>query len=885
MGNHGSMSYKESRSDVFISYAGHDRAWAEWIASELEAHGLSVEFGTRDWLAGDNGVGRMVDALRRADLIISVWSVAYFEREQFTTDEWAEVMRARLDPTGQARLIPLRIEQVTPPPMLKSLVYWDLYGRSEAAARDILLSAIGKANAGKQSPRFPGTEGTLQADIVRPGAEAFERSKPRLPGVLPRVQNLPTRSAAFTGRGRLLVALREQLSAGSPVVAVAFHGLGGVGKTTLALEYAYQLSGAYDIIWWVDCERIELIEEQFAALATEAGWVNRTADTPVAVASLRRSLSVTPGWLLIFDNAENPGALRFLLPQGPGHILITSRNPSWKEVASPVDVDVFAREESVGFLCGQVPTLSSREADSLADALGDLPLALAQAVGVLAETQMPVDDYLTALGSSPGEVMGAGAPAAHRNSLSASVSVSVLQLGESDRAAVQLIEICAFLAPEPIPVELFTIAAAADALDDPLATQSRSPYGVRRAMSRVGRYGLGRVGREGLIVHRLTQAVLRDRMTDEQRQTALGRAQSIVVAAAPSGSQEPGLWETWSRILPHIVAIDPPTTDNRDVLDAAGRAAWYLLNRADLKAALILARALHERSLALFGPADPTTLQLGLTRARAHRDVGEFQEALVLDQDVLRGRRELFGNDDRRTLYAAACVALVLHDLGSYEEARQLNQETLERCREILGPDDPDTLTTAHGLAGDLRGLGDFTRALDLDEDNSMRRRRTLGEDHPHTLRSAHSLAEDFRATGQQQAAKTLDDQTLAYRRQVFGVDHPESLRSLHSLAADLRELGRYREAMSCDEDALARRTRVLGKRHPDTLESARSLRGDLKLLGQIERANEIAADFDLPLYDVNTFSDRFWNAMQANGTAEGSGELGTSLRRGPENS
>jgi len=774
------------RKDVFISYAGRDRAWAEWTAWELEAAGLSVELDSWDWSAGDNFVLRMNDALARADRVLTLWSAAYFERERFTTNEWTALIAERLGDSGHSRLVPLRIEEVTPPQILTPLIYQDLFGIGETTARQVLLSVFSRdRRAPTAAPGFPG-----QIDQYAGIGSASARSGPRLPGSLPEVNNLPSRSATFTGRDKLLAGLRERLIAGNLMVVHALHGLGGVGKTTLAIEYAHRFSGAYDVVWWVDCERVELIDEQLASLGVEAGWVTRGTETPVAVAEVKRRLRALGKCLVVFDNAEDPAALQNFLPRGPGHVLVTSRNPAWTQLADAVELDVFTREESVGLLCTQVPALSDQEADALAEALGDLPLALSQAAGVLAETRMSADEYLSELAGHPARVLTAGAPAAYGRSLSATVGVAVERLGVDDRAAGQMVTICAFLAPEPVPVDLFTTAMRSGALEDPLATQARTRYGVRQIMAKVGRYGLGRVGEEGLVLHRLTQAVLRDQLDATGQLQIRARAEAIVVAAGPAGSQEPGLWAQWARVLPHLLALKPVESTNRDLLDIANRAAWYLLNRADLVAGKALAGGLHTQAIAVFGRDDPVTLEISCTYARAHRELGRYDEALRLDEDTLERRRRRFGDNHQKTLYAAACVALVLGDLGRHEEARALNQDTLARCGRVLGPDHPDTLTAAHGLAADLRALGEYAPARDLDRDTLDRRRRTLGEDHPHSLRSAYNLGADFRAMGEFAAARELDESTLARRQRVLGDDHPDTIGSARSVAADLRATG-----------------------------------------------------------------------------------------------
>ena len=177
---------------------------------------------------------------------------------------------------------------------------------------------------------------------------------PRLPGTMPRMWNIPARNPGFTGRDGLLVAVRERLLAGDRAVVQALHGMGGVGKTQLAAEYAHRFAGAYDLAWWINAEQAGLIGDQFAALGTALGCVQAGAGTEAVRAAVLAELRARGRWLLVFDNAEDPADVTPWLPGGGGHVLITSRERGWDEIAAPVEVDVLARSESVAILQGRV---------------------------------------------------------------------------------------------------------------------------------------------------------------------------------------------------------------------------------------------------------------------------------------------------------------------------------------------------------------------------------------------------------------------------------------------------------------------------------------------------------------------------------------------------
>jgi hypothetical protein len=231
---------------------------------------------------------------------------------------------------------------------------------------------------------------------------------PRLPGGVPRVWNIPASNPGFTGRDDLLEAVRKRLLAGDKAVVQALHGMGGVGKTQLAAEYAHRFAAAYDLAWWVDSEQGGLIGDQFAALGLALGCIQAGTGIdvvrPVVLGALRER---GDGCLLVFDNAASPADVMPWLPGG-GHVLITSRERGWADVAAAVEVDVLARHESTAILRDRVAGLAEADADRLAGELGDLPLAVAQAAGFMAETAMAAAEYLDLLRNRAAQLLDYG---------------------------------------------------------------------------------------------------------------------------------------------------------------------------------------------------------------------------------------------------------------------------------------------------------------------------------------------------------------------------------------------------------------------------------------------------------------------------------------------
>jgi hypothetical protein len=697
----------------------------------------------------------------------------------------------------------------------------DLEGTARLAA---LLADLGSldpergpsgANVPIQLNFFPSSE--------PPGHGAEERDN------RPLVWLVPPRNPSFTGRQEVLDDLRARLHSEHRAVVQALRGWGGVGKTQIAVEFAHRNSAEYRLIFWIDAERTDLIGEQYAELAIELGLAEVGADTPGAVRAVRSHLQHTADWLVILDNAESPHDLVPWLPQGPGHVIITSRHQRWGELARPVDVDVLEREESIALLRTSYPDLDETDAHRLAEQLGDLPLALAQAGGYLTETGCRPAEYLDSLAAKASAVLNSSQPTTYPRSLVATVALATKRLSSVDPAALGMMLLCAFLAPEPVPITLLALARAPDcAADDPfaqLAVLSESdPIALRQCIGTITNFGMGKPSADGIVLHRLTQAILRAQLTAEEARRARVIIDRLVVSADPGDPAHPSSWTTWARLLPHLLAIDPAGSTNPELRALACNATWYLLTRAATEPGLALASKLHERWLSDDGPDDYYTMWAANSVARAWYDSGEVSKALALHEETYLRRRRLLGADDQQTLITANNLARDLRATGEAERARQVDEDTYERRSRLLGADHLHTLISGINLARDLRILGRTEEACALDEDVLERRRRTLGQDHPHTLDSGNSLARDLFALSRCAEARDLDEHVLARRLLVLGQDHPHTLDSADNLARDLFALGEVEQAYQMDQNTYARRQRVLGDAHRDTLISRRNV-------------------------------------------------------------
>ena len=633
---------------------------------------------------------------------------------------------------------------------------------------------------------------------------------------------IPARNPGFTGRAKLLEAVRTQLLGGDRTVVQALHGMGGVGKTHLAIEYAHRFAAEYDLAWWIAAEQPELIAEQFGLLAAELGCAPPGADLEAVRRALLAELHGRDRWLLVFDNAEDPDDLAPWLPGGTGHVLITSRARRWGEIAVPIQVDVLDRSESIAVLRRRVLALSEADADRIAEAVGDLPLAISQAAGYMDDTGMGASEYTGLVGVRAAEILDQGRPSSYPRSLGAVTQLAVDRLRAEDPAAGDLARICAFLAPEPIPVEWFTRAAAE--LPSLLRQEAADPVAWRQVLARISSHALVRLDHHGLQMHRLTAAIIGQALPSPERAAARATAERILAGAAPVITGDLPTWPAWAAILPHLLHLDPATSENGDLRLLACDATLVLYLRGDYNTAQDLAQRLHRAWSDSLGKDHPDTLYAANNLARSLSGLGDYEGARQLDQDTYIRRRRIFGENHSNTLHSASNLARDMQTTGDYQGARTLLEDNLSRRRRIFGENHTDTLHSANRLAVTLHDLGDYEDARTLQEDTLTRSRHVLGEDAPETLRSASDLAITLHALGDHEGARALQEDTLARRRCVVGDDHPYTLASASHLVLVLGELGEQQAALDLGEDTLARMRRTLGADHPRTLAIADSL-------------------------------------------------------------
>ena len=433
-----------------------------------------------------------------------------------------------------------------------------------AIALGLVTSAVGvitrrKARVGKQfghgEPRYEISEAPVpfKDRDVRPSATYASLIRTVDAQT---ASNLPPRNPVFTGRGNLLEEIRNCL-AGGLVPAVALRGLGGVGKSQLALEYAHRLreAGLYELVWRVRADSPVTAGEDLASLAPLLGVTPDGKIGDVANAAVD-ALKYRSNWLLVFDNAASPRDVSLVLPSGYGHVLITSRNRGWSGIAAQLDVQEFSRAESIEFLTKRTGRHEPQPAAELAEELGDLPLAMAQAAAFIETHAMIIDAYLN-LYRDPAIARRLRAVGLDSGEYPVSVAVTWLlnfgQLKRSRPAAVDLLRLCAYFDPDRIELNVLRIDSGLAGRR--LKSVMRDPLKRATTIGALAQASLVTVEDQRMRIHRLVQAVTRDQLGSHKAAIWGQRALRVVTSAFPDQPEEPPCWPVCAELAPHVEAI------------------------------------------------------------------------------------------------------------------------------------------------------------------------------------------------------------------------------------------------------------------------------------------------------------------------------------------
>jgi tetratricopeptide (TPR) repeat protein len=822
-------------ADIFISYTASDRDWAFWIAKELEALKHTPHIHEWEIKNGDDIYAWMESRHDAADHVLCVVSDDYLKAPYSTLERNAALWQAASKRPGFVLFVAVKPCKL--PTLADHIRRCELFGVPEEAARIRFREFMTKREA--------------------PAIAAF-------PGKVFAVSNIPISVPThFMGRDDALAAIATELARYDGRVAItALHGLRGVGKTTLAAAYAERHRGDYRATWWIRARTPDGMRADLVALGVRLGWVAADdKEEPALAAVMERLTHEGEGILLIFDNAVDAAALKPHLPRGGrAQVLVTSNAHAWRGVAAPVEIRLWPKEIGADYFVARTGRAEERDpALALSEALGGLPLAHEQAAAYCERLDLPFAEYAKRFEATPAKFLDDArhAPAEYHDGLTVAktFALAIDEAAKLHPAAEPLIIHAALLAPEPIP--LFLFSEGREKFGEPLATALEGD-GLDEAVAALRTFGL--IERETISderepaittdcirLHRLVRQVAAMRCEGEARE----QTRSVLVAALatlPPDDKpyyDPTTWPRTRRIEQHaLVFVSGDTAPP----NAAGERAADLLNllasyRIGSLGDFPQARSLHERALAIrekvLGPEHRDTGESVNNLARSIRALGDLPKARSLYERALTISEKANGPDHSDTGTCLNNLAFVLQAEGDLTRARLLYERALAISEKAHGPAHPSTAMVLDNLAMLLHAQGDVLRAKSLCERALAINEMALGPNHPETATCLTILARLVQGQGDLAGARSLYERGLAIFEKAIGPDHPTTNHVRTKLAA-LLLVSNDDGALTLSQAALAAHNKALGATHAWTNDSARVSADALDALGRTDEAKAL---------------------------------------------
>ncbi|MCX5360041.1 FxSxx-COOH system tetratricopeptide repeat protein [Streptomyces sp. NBC_00124] len=823
-----------SHEHFTISYAGFNRPWATWIAHQLEQVGHETSLLRWDPPLRMSLVEALLNLLQAPGRVLLVLDDWYFSLGPRSDAEWTEALHEVI-PAHVSRFSAVSVATRALPATATPLRPVDLRDLDSREARRRILRRL---------------------DIAAPAETATPVGgpAPRFPNDPPSVWNVPRRNVRFTGRDAILEELHAGFERGGHGGArLTLRGISGVGKSQIANEYAHRFGNAYDIVWWVGARFRAPAREQFAQLApglelpagTELGEQIR------AVHEALRTGRPYRRWLLILDSADDMEQTEDLLPEGNGHVLITTLTQDWAASGHATEIEVlpFRRPESVAYVRRRAPRLADGEADQLADAVQDLPLLLAQTAAWLDANAMPAKDYIAMIRRGEGSQIGIRISSDYPMGFQTSWSITLNTLQENNPEAIELLHLFAMFSPDAIPVRKLQTARPSD-LPDHLAALASDPIRWHTALRRLSESTAVRLDYvetsdtepavDRVSMHRLYHGFLVSTLTEERREALSTLACTLLASADPRQPTDTREWTRYAELIPHLETAGALGSPDPVVRGLVLNCIGYMRVRGENRAALKLCEQTLDRWRSRLGPEDSDMLKLIHEHANMLRRSGRLREAEAVGRTILDQLAETRAHDDPDLLRAKYGLGGTLMSLGRYEEAHDMFEECVQAYTQKLGAEAPPTLQNRSNLAVASSLLGRYEESLRLHRDIRLVRER-LQPHHQLTLLTGMYSAWMLRLVGRYTDATSHQEQNVRAHRKTMDRYTPQTLLAEHNWAMCMRRNGDLLGAESLMRSVVDRFVEHQGPEHPESL----LVRADFATLnrehGNLEQARELA--------------------------------------------
>ncbi|WP_432081267.1 FxSxx-COOH system tetratricopeptide repeat protein [Streptomyces sp. WAC 04229] len=819
---------------ILVVFPGYHRSWAAWIGQCLERHGHRTTLQRWDpprEVPLEDSFGDLLLSSGRVLLVLDDW---FFELGPRPAGEWNDVLRGFV----AAHADRIAAVNLTNRPLLPATAVLEpasLWGIGDEGAEERLLTRLGLSRL--RTPRTPATP------VRYPDTRCDVWGE------------VPHRNPRFTGRDDLLTTLHQRLADAERGAAVCtLLGMSGIGKTQLATEYAHRFSTDYDVVWWVNSDDRNIQRDRFGELAVELGL--RSGSEPGerirAVRNALRRGDPHAKWLIVFDGWDDTAGADTLLPQGAGHVLVTSRNRGWSERADVLEVPAFVRAESVGYLMRRAGHITAAEADEVAAEFGDVPLPLVQAASWLGESRMEVPEYLRMvrerrLSTVDEPVTGEGFP----QSSMTSWSILLNRLRRAQPQALDVLGLCTSFAPGRIPLGLIRAYPHAD-LPEELRWMAADLAAWTKSLDTLVNYSVltretrGPVGvemgphQESVHMHRLVHDILSKLIGADSRETHRRAVRTLLAEADPGNPLDSRNWPRYAELLPHLEPSGAFGSTRPRVQEAVLNCLRYCVRSGEHTTGLALAQRIRDRWSTLMPPLSQPMLDLTDQESNLVQASGRFREAYELDRSVLERLRAASGTNRLAELAAQGSMANSLRSLGRYDEAYELQQEVLDGTGGLLGTHEPATLRARHNLGVSLRLLGRYADAYELDLENLGTRENVLRVRHISTLNSAIAVTHDLRLLGRYREAMARQEPVVRLHVQVLGAQHPQTLGARTHLVMCRRREGGFPDVGPSMESLLEELAQVHGREHYRTLNFITNYGNYLREHGDLSHAREL---------------------------------------------
>jgi len=659
------------------------------------------------------------------------------------------------------------------------------------------------------------------------------------------VGDVPRKPAAFQPRAGLMEVLKRPPGSGEPVV-VAFVGMPGAGKTQLAAAHARRrIAEGWRLVAWIDASDTASVLAGLEQVAADTGMhpaggnAGSGRDAEKLAKRVRNWLQADgERRLVVFDNVADLDGLGPYIPSaGAAEVVITSNRQSAARMGTGVPVEEFTADEALQFLAGRLGRSDAR-AGELAGELGCLPLALAQAAGMISARGLDCGMYLERLQALPAQEYlrrEEGQPYPRRAAESVLLSLEAVQAADPTGMSAGLMEFLAVLSPAGVHRDLLHAAGQA-------RSRPAEPGQVDEALGRLNERSLlaFNVTEQAVTVHQLVMRVVRDLLARQGRLADACRdAGSVLEARASALDGSPDRHAVRNVIDQALALLGNATGTAGDIDDDLLMLRYHTAShmralRYKMPEAIAIAEKLAADSERRFGQDDRATLEAKTLRALAYQKMGRYDEAIVQLQNVLADRERLLGPDDAGTLAACTNLGKAYADVGREADALPLHERALAGFERLRGPNAQATIEAMNNLAASYHAVHRSTAAIALMEQAVARQEQFTGPGSPGALFLRGNLASLYYEASRRDDARALLEQVLDAQEQAMGSDHPDIQMWRANLASMYREAGQRDKATALLEQVVDARKRTLGPGHPLTIDAQKTLsslqRGDRTL-------------------------------------------------------